>query len=329
MDGARVESLPLAVPRIARPMNFCCVGTNPPATMAGLQRRRRQCALFAAVGAVYIFRDQIGPAAMRRLAARGSDHLPAFGVAVPAAGPQPHCGIGTPATAFSPSDAAELDAELGPKVLQLLHPRLRFAGANRTVPDLSPGSVAFSAPTSASGAPTCLLLAPDAPGWARGALAVGGVEAFSRAALVDSLHALGPGGVSGLVPLAAAACFVQEGGDVLPVTLHNIVQYGVALSNSRGPSSTGPGTAAGAAGAAGPGEEPFGSPQSAGSRGDAEAAAPPRWQPEAAATAAAAVVKCLTACIQRSPGHAHALATANAPLCLAEVRSDARCKKRT
>ena len=35
-----VEARPLDLPRITRPLGFLCIGTNPPAAMAGLQRRR-------------------------------------------------------------------------------------------------------------------------------------------------------------------------------------------------------------------------------------------------------------------------------------------------
>lgn len=61
VDGSLYESRPFEFPRISKPLAFCCIGTNPPPTMAGLQRRRRQCPLFAEMGPVYIFKEPIGP----------------------------------------------------------------------------------------------------------------------------------------------------------------------------------------------------------------------------------------------------------------------------
>jgi hypothetical protein len=52
-------------------------GTNPPAAMAGLQRRRRQCALFGSLGPVYVFRDAIGARHVAQLAV-GLHSLPVF-----------------------------------------------------------------------------------------------------------------------------------------------------------------------------------------------------------------------------------------------------------
>ena len=56
LDGAVAESHRFCLPRVSGPLGFCCFGTNPPAAMAGVQRRRRQCALFASLGPVYVFR---------------------------------------------------------------------------------------------------------------------------------------------------------------------------------------------------------------------------------------------------------------------------------
>ncbi|CAL5069309.1 unnamed protein product [Urochloa decumbens] len=79
VDGSLYESRPFEFPRISKPLAFCCIGTNPPPTIAGLQRRRRQCPLFAEMGPVYIFKEPIGPDRMKRLAFRGGDTLPSFG----------------------------------------------------------------------------------------------------------------------------------------------------------------------------------------------------------------------------------------------------------
>ena len=79
VDGNLYESRPFEFPRISKPLAFCCIGTNPPPTMAGLQRRRRQCPLFAEMGTVYIFKEPIGMERMSQLASKGMDALPSFG----------------------------------------------------------------------------------------------------------------------------------------------------------------------------------------------------------------------------------------------------------
>ena len=98
--------------------------------MAGLQRRRRQCPLFAEMGPVYIFKEPIGPQKMARLASRGGDVLPSFG-----------SGVGLPwlATSEYVQSMAEesllLDAELTGSLHLLYHPRLLHG---RYCPDASP-----------------------------------------------------------------------------------------------------------------------------------------------------------------------------------------------
>ncbi|CAI7762100.1 unnamed protein product [Closterium sp. NIES-54] len=134
VDGRLTESLPLDLPRISRPLGFLCIGTNPPAAMAGLQRRRKQCPLFGEVGPVYIFKEPIGAERMMRLAARGGDHLPCFGA-----------GAGVPALVSSEQlmlaadDAYSLDSDLAPRLHLLYHPRLLLG---RFCPDASPASAA-------------------------------------------------------------------------------------------------------------------------------------------------------------------------------------------
>ncbi|WOH09388.1 hypothetical protein DCAR_0728845 [Daucus carota subsp. sativus] len=119
INGSLYESRPFDFPRISKPLAFCCIGTNPPPTMAGLQRRRRQCPLFAEVGPVYIFKEAIGPEKIARLAARGGDALPSFG-----------SGAGMPwlaADSYVQSKAEEstlLDAEIGESLHLLYHPSL-------------------------------------------------------------------------------------------------------------------------------------------------------------------------------------------------------------
>jgi hypothetical protein len=98
--------------------------------MAGLQRRRRQCPLFAEMGPVYIFKEPIGAERMAGLASRGGDILPSFGNAA---------GLPWLATnAYVQSKAEEsvlLDAEIGGCIHLLYHPSLLNG---RFCPDASP-----------------------------------------------------------------------------------------------------------------------------------------------------------------------------------------------
>jgi hypothetical protein len=134
IDGSLYETRPFEFPRISKPLAFCCIGTNPPPTMAGLQRRRRQCPLFAEMGPVYIFKEAIGPERMARLASRGGDVLPCFGNAA---------GLPWRATNDHVRAMAEesslLDAEIGGSIHLLYHPSLL---SGRFCPDASPSGAA-------------------------------------------------------------------------------------------------------------------------------------------------------------------------------------------
>ncbi|KAE9610719.1 putative concanavalin A-like lectin/glucanase domain-containing protein [Lupinus albus] len=134
VDGSLYESRPFEFPRISKPLAFCCIGTNPPATMAGLQRRRRQCPLFAEMGPVYIFKEPIGLEKMARLASRGGDIVPSFGNAA---------GIPWLATNAHVQSKAEesvlLDAEIAGFIHLLYHPSLL---SGRFCPDASPSGAA-------------------------------------------------------------------------------------------------------------------------------------------------------------------------------------------
>lgn len=130
VDGNLYESRPFEFPRISKPLAFCCIGTNPPPTMAGLQRRRRQCPLFAEMGTVYIFKEPIGPERMSRLASRGGDALPSFGN-----------GAGTTWLGINDQlrnlaeESSSLDAEIRGSVHLLYHPILLNG---KFCPDASP-----------------------------------------------------------------------------------------------------------------------------------------------------------------------------------------------
>ena len=214
LDGVLCDVAPLALPAVPLPLAFCCVGTNPPAAMVGLQRRRRQSALFAALGPVYVFREPLGAPALARLAARGADHVPCFGAGAPPrgrAGGYVHGG----GSCVSAAEAAALDAELAPKLLQAFHPRLRLAG--RAAPDVSPAAPCWTQPGGATSAGTGrAALQPPGPllvagagraggGPPRGATALGGVCTAHRAPLADALWSLGEGGLAALLPLVPPA----------------------------------------------------------------------------------------------------------------------------
>ncbi|KAL4338491.1 hypothetical protein HN51_048684 [Arachis hypogaea] len=174
VDGSLYESRPFEFPKISKPLAFCCIGTNPPPTMAGLQRRRRQCPLFAEMGPVYIFKDPIGQEKMARLASRGGDIVPSFGNAA---------GIPWLATNAHVQSKAEesvlLDAEVGGFIHLLYHPSLL---SGRFCPDASPPGAAG------------LLRRP--------AEVLGQVHVATRMRPVDALWALAYGGPLSLLPLA-------------------------------------------------------------------------------------------------------------------------------
>ena len=129
IDGRLYESRPLVFPRPSS-LNFCCIGTNPPPSIAGLQRRRLQCPLFAEMGPIYIFKEPIGQEKMNSLAVRGGDALSSFGA-----------GAGVPWFAnneqamSAAEDSAALDLEIGPQLHLLYHPKLLMG---RSCPDASP-----------------------------------------------------------------------------------------------------------------------------------------------------------------------------------------------
>ncbi|KAK6144048.1 hypothetical protein DH2020_020868 [Rehmannia glutinosa] len=176
VDGSLYESRSFDFPRISKPLAFCCIGTNPPPTMARLQRRRRQCPLFAEMGPVYIFKEPIGPERMARLANRGGDVLPSFG-----------SGAGSPWLATSDHvrsmahDSALLDTEIAGCLHLLYHPNLL---SGRYCPDASP-----------SGAAGMLR---------RPAEVLGQVHVATRMRPTEALWALAHGGPLFLLPLVVS-----------------------------------------------------------------------------------------------------------------------------
>ncbi|CAN1188896.1 BEACH domain-containing protein C2 [Linum perenne] len=176
IDGSLYESCPFEFPRITKPLAFCCIGTNPPPTMAGLQRRRRQCPLFAEMGPVYIFKEPIGPERMERLYSRGGDVLPTFGN-----------GAGVPWLATNDyvrakaEESSLLDAEIGGLIHLLYHPS---ALSGRFCPDASP-----------SGSSGVLR---------RPAEILGQVHVATRMRPAEALWALAYGGPISLLPLVVS-----------------------------------------------------------------------------------------------------------------------------
>ncbi|KAJ7520664.1 hypothetical protein O6H91_19G016400 [Diphasiastrum complanatum] len=173
VDGHLYETRPLEFPRVSKGLAFCCIGTNPPPTMAGLQRRRRQCPLFAEMGPIYIFREPIGQDKMARLATRGGNFLPTFGA-----------GAGIPGLAANDQamlfaeEGVALDSEIGPQLHLLYHPKLLVG---RSCMDASP--------LGASGVHR------------RHAEVLGHVHVAARTHPTDALWAMADGGPLALLPL--------------------------------------------------------------------------------------------------------------------------------
>ncbi|KAK1289926.1 hypothetical protein QJS10_CPB18g01551 [Acorus calamus] len=176
VDGNLYESRPFEFPRISKSLAFCCIGTNPPPTIAGLQRRRRQCPLFAEMGPVYVFKEPIGPERMGRLALRGGDALPSFG-----------SGAGSPWMATNEhvrslaEESWRLDSEIAGSLHLLYHPNLL---RGRFCPDASPAGAAGI--------------------HRRPAEVLGQVHVAARVRPVESLWALAHGGPMALLPLAVS-----------------------------------------------------------------------------------------------------------------------------
>uniref|UniRef100_A0A0E0K395 BEACH domain-containing protein C2 n=1 Tax=Oryza punctata TaxID=4537 RepID=A0A0E0K395_ORYPU len=176
VDGELHESCPYELPRILKPLAFCCIGTNPPPTIAGLQQRRRQCPLFAEMGPIYIFTESIGPERMSRIASRGGDALPSFsnGAGLPWKATNAHIR-------HIAEDNYTLDIEIGGSLHLLYHPSLLNG---RFCPDASP-----SGSTGTHRRPAEVL---------------GMVHLSYRVRPAESLWALAYGGPMALLPLTVS-----------------------------------------------------------------------------------------------------------------------------
>ncbi|XP_024012912.1 BEACH domain-containing protein C1 [Eutrema salsugineum] len=177
VDGSLYETRPFEFPRISKPISFCCIGSNPPPAATGLQHRRRQCALFAEMGPVYIFKEPIGLERMTRLASRGGDVLPCFGngAGLPWLATNDHVRNGA-------EESSLLDAELGVYIHLLYHPCLL---SGRFCPDAS-----FSGATGTLRRP---------------AEVIGQVHVATRIKSVESFWALAHGGPMSLLPLTVSS----------------------------------------------------------------------------------------------------------------------------
>ncbi|XXG77782.1 hypothetical protein AAC387_Pa08g1869 [Persea americana] len=176
IDGNLCETHPFEFPRISKPLSFCCIGTNPPPTLAGLQRCQHQCPLFAEMGPIYIFKEPIGPGKMARLASRGGDVLPSFG-----------SGSGLPWLATNDhiqslaEGSSQLDLEIGGSLHLLYHPKLL---SGRFCPDAcNSGSTG---------------------GQRRPAEVLGQVHAATRIRPAESMWALAYGGPMCLLPFTVS-----------------------------------------------------------------------------------------------------------------------------
>ncbi|KAG0485899.1 hypothetical protein HPP92_009978 [Vanilla planifolia] len=182
VDGSLHETRPFELVRTSKPLSFCSIGTNPPPTLPGLQRRKRQCALFGEMGPIYIFKEPIGPDKMTRLALRGGDVLPSFGK-----------GAGSPCLAVNEhvrslaEASSKLDADVGGSLHLLYHPNLLN---NRLCQDASPF---FSTGIHQ-----------------RHAEVLGQVHVATRARPTESLWALAYGGPMALLPLVVSGIHMDN-----------------------------------------------------------------------------------------------------------------------
>ncbi|CAI9278052.1 unnamed protein product [Lactuca saligna] len=177
IDGNLQETRSIDLPRITKPLSFCCIGTSPSPKKGGLLRNLRQCPLFAEMGPIYIFKEPIGPEMVGRLASRGPDSLPSFGNA---------SGLlwlpTNPHVQNVEEESARLDTEIGGYLHLLYHPILL---SGRHCPDASP-----------SGPSAGLLQRP--------AEVIGHVPVTTRMRPAEALWALAYGGPMSLLPFVVS-----------------------------------------------------------------------------------------------------------------------------
>ena len=153
INGKLVETYSMKLPKVTKPLGFCCLGTNPPAAMAGMQDKRRQCALYAELGPVYIFKDGLGTQAFKKLYERGGNYVPCYvgqhqesllTTALSSSEPLSRTATGNVAVSststtieFEEDEAEVFDKLLSPKLLQLFHPAVSKVKA-KSVTNLAP-----------------------------------------------------------------------------------------------------------------------------------------------------------------------------------------------
>ena len=162
INGKLAETHSMKLPKITKPLGFCCLGTNPPAAMAGMQEKRRQCALNASLGPVYIFKDGLGSQVNKRIYERGSNFVPCYVGTINSSTSDhhesdhhslPRSQSGSAATSITTTtttttefeeDELELfDKFISTKLLQLFHPAVTKV-KYKSVTNLAPSSSSSS-----------------------------------------------------------------------------------------------------------------------------------------------------------------------------------------
>ncbi|KAJ9556460.1 hypothetical protein OSB04_011074 [Centaurea solstitialis] len=184
IDGTLHESHPFDLPRISKPLAFCCIGTNPPPSMASFHQHSRQRPLFAEMGPIYIFKESIGAEMIARLASRGADSLPSFGNAAGLMWLANNAHVQN-----IEEESARLDADIGGYLHLLYHPSLL---SGRQCPDASP--------SGPSGFVHCfiLMIAPKT------CEVLGHVPVATRMRPAEALWALAYGGPMSLLPFVVS-----------------------------------------------------------------------------------------------------------------------------
>lgn len=205
INGDLVESHAFSLPSLARPLAFSCVATNPPAAMAGLQRKRRQCALAGELGPVFVFTEPIGPRFVNALF-----HLPhgdmcrlLLSSTGSRGGTSASALFSSTITAPLRSDVTSLQNFLEAKCLHIFHPTPSFppqASPRASIPDLSPyrSKAVLRAMKQRHGD-------AEQSNMASAASPLGGLSVTRRTKLVATLWAIGQSGPCGLLPNAMGA----------------------------------------------------------------------------------------------------------------------------
>ncbi|KAL8210367.1 hypothetical protein R6Q57_007099 [Mikania cordata] len=172
IDGNLHETHSFDLPRISKPLLYFIIGNNLPPTMTGSVQNSCQCPLFAEMGPIYIFKEEIGLVMIRRLASRGPDSIPSFGNAAGLMWLSTNAHV-----ANIEEESARLDADIAGYLHLLYHPSLL---AGRQCLDASPSG------------PSGFLQRP--------AEALGHLPVTTRMRPTEALWALAYGGPMSLLP---------------------------------------------------------------------------------------------------------------------------------